>query len=419
MRLHFYILFSLLLVNAHLFPQRLMIHHINVGQGDATLIRTSDGKNMLIDAGDTGKGVSIVLPFFKSLGVTSIDYLIASHYHSDHIGAIDKVIEGLSPENVRVVLDRGNNPPLPASKAFDQYWSAAQSTVKHQAVYPGQSIKLTDELSLQCLAADGVVIGRGEIKGSKNDENNRSIAWLLSSEHTEGGKNFSFKYFTGGDCNGTPGASADLETPLAKVVGDVDAMKINHHGSRYSTNRTFLDSLRPEAVIISVGDRNIYHHPAQETLDRLQTTTSVRFIYQTETGNGGTTAKVRTLGTVTICVFDSFFVVGSDSFRLQSHPAPKNQSESTIVPGGNVNTPNLIGASVEDGLLLLTLAKGMDISIKLFNLLGQEVCAQSQRHFPSGTHHFHLFNPGLPAGVYLVRISTPSGILTRKAILLR
>ena len=418
MRLHFYILFSLLLVNAHVFPQRLMIHHINVGQGDATLIRTSDRKTMLIDAGDTGKGVSIVLPFFQSLGVTSIAYLIASHYHSDHIGAIDEIVEGLSPDSIRTVLDRGSAPPLPTTKAFRQYWSAAQST-RHQTVYPGQSIKLTDELSLQFLAVDGAVLRHGEISGSKNDENNRSIAWLLSSEHTVDGKTFSFKYFTGGDCSGTPGSSADLETPLAEVIGDVDAMKINHHGSRYSTNRTFLDSLRPEAVIISVGDRNIYHHPAQETLDRLQTTTSVRFIYQTETGNGGTTAKVRTLGTVTICVFDSFFVVGSDSFRLQSHPAPKNQSASTIVPRGNVNTPSLLGASVEDGLLLLTLAKGMDISIKLFNLIGQEVCAQSQRHFPSGTHHFHLFNPGLPAGVYLVRISTPSGILTKKAILLR
>jgi len=419
MKPHLYILLSLLLLNADLFPQRVTIHHIDVAQGDATLIRTSNGKAILIDAGDTGKGEDVILPYLQSLGITSIDYLIASHYHSDHIGAIDEIVEGLSPDSIRTVLDRGSTPPLPTTKAFRQYWSTAQTTRGHQTVYLGQSIKLTDELSLQCLAVDGAVLGRGEIKGSKNDENNRSIAWLLSSEHTEGGKNFSFRYFTGGDCGGVTEAYADLETPLAGVVGDIDAMKINHHGSRYSSNRAFLDSLRPEAVVISVGDRNTYHHPAQETLDRLQSTTSVRYIYQTESGNGGTAPKTKLLGTVTISVFDSFFTIGTDTFHLQSRPTLRNQSVNSIVPTPGAPAQNLISATVEGGLLTLNLVEGMDISLRLFNILGQEVHAQPERHFSPGTHQIHLFDTHLPAGVYLVRITTPSGVLTKKAILLR
>jgi len=419
MKSHLYILLSLLLLPADVFPQRVTIHHIDVGQGDATLIRTSNGKAILIDAGDTGKGEDVILPYLQNLGITSIDYLIASHYHSDHIGAIDEIVEGLSPDSIRTVLDRGSTAPLPTTKAFRQYWSAAQTTSRHQTVSLGHSIKLTDELSLQCLAVDGAVLGRGEIKGSKGDENNRSIAWLLSSEHTEGGKNFSFRYFTGGDCGGVTEAYAGLETPLASVVGDVDAMKINHHGSRYSTNRTFLDSLRPEAIVISVGDRNTYHHPAQETLDRLQSTTSVRYIYQTESGNGGTAPKAKTLGTVTISLFDSFFTIAADTFHLQSRPALRNQSMNSVVPTPNAPAQNLISASVEGGLLTLNLLEGMDISFKLFNILGQEVHAQPERHFSPGTYQIHLFDSYLPAGVYLVRITTPSGVLTKKAILLR
>ena len=419
MKLQPYILFSLLLVHADLFPQRLTIHHIDVGQGDATLIRTSHGKTILIDASETGKGESVILPYLQHLGITSLDYIVASHYHSDHIGGIDEVMEGFSPDSVRTVLDRGSTAPLPASKVFRQYWSAAQSTPRHQTVYLGQTIKLTKEVFLQCLAVDGAVFRCGEIAGSRAHENNRSIAWLLSSEHTVDGKTFSFKYFTGGDCEGISDAYADLETPLAAIVGDVDAMKINHHGSRYSTNRTFLDSLRPEAVIISVGDRNVYHHPAQETLDRLQSTASVRHIYQTENGTGRTAAKVRTLGTVTISVFDSFFTIGADTFHLQSQPAFKNQSASSIATGANVNLRSLLGASIEGGLLTLTLVNGMDISLKLFNLLGHQVDAQPGRHFPPGTHQVRLFDPDLPVGVYFVRICTPYALLTKKAILLR
>lgn len=419
MKAHLYLFFSLLLVHPDLFPQRLTIHHIDVGQGDATLIRTSHGKIVLIDGGDTGKGETIVLPHLQTLGITSLDYLVASHYHSDHIGGIDEVIQGLSLDSVRMVLDRGSTPPLPASKVFRQYWSAAHNTARHKTAYLGQSIKLADEVSLQCLAVDGAVLRRDEIAGSKGDENNRSIAWLLSSEHTEGAKTFSFRYFTGGDCGGVTDSYADLETPLAGIVGDVDAMKINHHGSRYSTNRAFLDSLKPEAVVISVGDRNVYHHPSQETLDRIQSTTSVRYIYQTETGNGGTASKARTVGTVTLSVFDSFFTVGVDTFHLQSRPASKHQSLSSIAPTPEVVPPILVSASVEDGFLTLNLVERMDVSLKLFNILGQEVHKQPKRHLLPGIHQIHLFDPNLPSGVYLVRIITPSGVLTKKAVMLK
>lgn len=399
--------------------QILTIHHIDVGQGDATLIRHSNGKTVLIDAGNTGKGKNVVLPYLQTLGVTSLDYLIASHYHADHIGGLDEVIEGLSPDSVRFVFDRGGNSPLPATKAFSDYWLAAESINRHYQVALGQTIELSDNVSLRCLAVDGFVLGFGEVKNSRSDENNLSLAWLLSFKYSTEGKTYTFNYFTGGDCGGVTGIYADLETPLAAVTGDVDALKINHHGSRYSTNQTFLDNLRPEAVVISVGDRNTYGHPTQETLDRLQNAPSVQFIYQTETGNGGTVPKAKVLGTVTIAVYDTFYTVNVDTFQLASEPATQNGKGVTAIKGNNGLSHSEINASFQNHTLTLELSKDTFVSVQLYNLLGQLVHNLAEGFLLPGTHRIELAHLHLPTGVYFIRVQTPAEMITRKALVIR
>jgi len=287
MRLALLFLSSIIWLDSLSVAQTLLIHHIDVGQGDATLIQVWRGKTVLIDAGNVGKGKNAVLPYLSGLGITSLDYLIASHYHADHIGGLPEVIEGLSADSVREVYDRGSVEPLPASTTFTKYWEAVDRTPKRSTITVGQTLSLSNRITLRCVAVNGTVADYGPVPGSSRDENDLSIAWVLTLVQSANDRIFTFRYFTGGDCGGSGGDYADLETPLSPIVADIDAMKINHHGSRYSTNRTFLDSLRPEAVVISVGDRNRYGHPAQETLDRLQNTNSVRYVYQTENGNGG------------------------------------------------------------------------------------------------------------------------------------
>lgn len=399
--------------------QILTIYHINVGQGDATLIRHSNGKTVLIDAGNTGKGKNVVLPYLQSLGITTLDYLIASHYHADHIGGLDEVIEGLSPDSVRFVFDRGGNSPLPATKAFSDYWLAAESINRHYQVALGQTIELSDNVSLRCLAVDGFVMGFGEVKNSRSDENNLSLAWLLSLQQSINGKTYTFTYFTGGDCGGVTGVYADLETPLSVIAGDVDVLKINHHGSRYSTNQAFLDSLRPEAGVISVGYRNTYGHPTQETLDRLQNAESVRFIYQTETGNGGTVPKVKVLGTVTIAVYDTFYTVGMDTFQLAWEPAFQNGKGVTAINEKDGPSHSEINASFENQALILELSQGTFVSVQLYNLLGQLVQNLAEGFLLPGTHRIELVHRQLPTGVYFIRVKTPVELITRKALVIR
>ena len=86
----------------------LSIHIIDVGQADACLIISPAGGTMLIDAGDNGDGSSIVVPYLQNYGFQALDYIVATHYHADHIGGIDEVVSYLGIDSVRVsVYDRG------------------------------------------------------------------------------------------------------------------------------------------------------------------------------------------------------------------------------------------------------------------------------------------------------------------------
>lgn len=268
----------LILVSAPLIEAaELKIHHLDVGQGDGTLIVTPSGLTILIDAGNNGQGTGVVLPYLASLGITHLDYVIASHYHADHIGGLDEVINGLSAANVGICYDRGTDPPLPGTATYIDYANAAAAAGR-VTVALGQVIDLGDGVTMTCLAVDGEVLDYGPVADASSSENDLSLAFLLSWNR--------FQYYSGGDCGGESTYYADLETPLAPVVGDVDAFKIDHHGSAYSTNQVFVDALQPEVGVISVGDGNSYGHPVQAVLNRLAAAGCA--LYLTEAGAGGT-----------------------------------------------------------------------------------------------------------------------------------
>ena len=420
MRLALLFLSSIIWLDSLSVAQTLLIHHIDVGQGDATLIQVWRGKTVLIDAGNVGKGKNAVLPYLSGLGITSLDYLIASHYHADHIGGLPEVIEGLSADSVREVYDRGSVEPLPASTTFTKYWEAVDRTPKRSTITVGQTLSLSNRITLRCVAVNGTVADYGPVPGSSRDENDLSIAWVLTLVQSANDRIFTFRYFTGGDCGGSGGNYADLETPLSAIVADIDAMKINHHGSRYSTNRTFLDSLRPEAVVVSVGDRNRYGHPAQETLDRLQNAISVRHIYQTQNGSGASTQKVKVLGTLTIAVYDSFYVVLADTFRLTRGPARAKTNHLTNVTTENNRrkATSETRMTVEGQKVCLTVYEPCFITIRLYSILGQVVSDIASGYYPRGEYVFNLRDQKLSSAAYFLRLSTPSEVVVRKVIVL-
>ena len=253
--------------------QVLQIHLINVGQGDATLIVSPSGRTLLIDGGDKSKGTSVVLPYLKNLHIAKIDHMIASHYHSDHIGGLIEILNSSDNTRVGLTYDRGTLSAVPSSGVYSAYSNAVQTlSVGHRTISIGMTIDLGDGVSLKCIANDGAVLGQLGTPIKANSENDLSNAWLVTFGE--------FKYFTGGDCGGETSNYTDLKTLIATrgIAGKVDALKINHHGSAYSTNKIFIDTLKPTVSIITVGNGNRYHHPVQSTLDRLAVSGSYTYL---------------------------------------------------------------------------------------------------------------------------------------------
>ena len=201
---------------------------LDVGQGDAVLIRTPDGRTALVDAGESDPGQHL-----RARGVERIDLLVASHPHEDHIGGLGDVI-GSFP--VRAFLDNG--------VVHDtQTYHRVEATVEaHPSItYLGpqpRSIALGDA-SIEVLAADP----------SPNNVNDGSVKLLVRY-----GK---FSVLLTGDAE--TGALDHLVS--TGTVPDVTVLKASHHGSDNGFTEGLLAAAQPDVVVISVGSRNAYDHP--------------------------------------------------------------------------------------------------------------------------------------------------------------
>src|SRR5262249_12622484 len=93
-------------------------------------------------------------------------------------------------------------------------------------------------------------------------------------------------------------------------------LNVNHHGSATSTNQFWVDTLKAEQAVISMGDNNTYGHPEQAVLDRLTNSTYMKNIWQTETGKGGTSPKVKVGGNITFVTNGSSYTITANGYNL-------------------------------------------------------------------------------------------------------
>lgn len=222
-------------------PQRnLSVHFLDVGQGDCILIMLPGGENMLIDAGNSPDGPAIV-NYIKALGIETLDFIVATHPHADHIGGMEKVINSFKIGAVYMPGISHN------TKTFEGLLAAIQSKgLKIQRARAGVNI-----LSSNGLCADMV----SPAADFYDNLNNYSAAVRLAY------LNNTF-LFTG-----------DMEAEAEKEINaDIGAnvLKVAHHGSDTSTSAAFLSRVSPEYAIISVGAGNSYNHPSALVLSRLR-----------------------------------------------------------------------------------------------------------------------------------------------------
>ena len=225
----------------------LELHLIDVGQGDALLIRSSSGKNVLIDSGPL-KAAKKLLSYLDEQGVEQLDLVINTHAHADHIGGLPKLLKALS---VKQVLDPIQVHP---SSTYEKMIAALEAhQIPLKAARRGRRIGLGAGAQLRILGPREPLI-----KGSRSDTNSNSVILKLEVG------NLSFLFM--GD------AEQDTEERLLRDgAADLRAtvLKVAHHGSAHASSEHFLKAVQPRIALISCALKNNYGHPAPPTLKRL------------------------------------------------------------------------------------------------------------------------------------------------------
>lgn len=216
-----------------------VVKFLDVGQADSILVQ-SNGVNMLIDAG-TNKAGATVVKDLQDLGVKKIDYLIGTHPHEDHIGGMDDVIKNFDIGTIFMPKIQTN------TKTFEDVLDAiASKNLKVTSPEVGYTYNVGDA---KC---EIMSIGSG-----KNEEKSNLNLSSIVIRMTYGTQSFLFM----GD--------AETENESSRTWPQTTVLKVGHHGSNTSSSQKFLNEVKPEIAVISVGTGNMYGHPKQTTLNKL------------------------------------------------------------------------------------------------------------------------------------------------------
>lgn len=222
--------------------EALEIHYINVGQGDAALIKQGEHA-MLIDAGNNDRGEE-VLSYLKSQNIEKLEYVIGTHPDADHVGGLDTVMGAM--ECGTIILPDFEKDTITYKEVLQE---AADK--QKQITYPN----IGDEYSLG--EAEFTVVTPGaEIK--LDGANNNSAGILLSFGDT--------KFLFTGDAE----EEAEGQMLSENMELSADVFKLAHHGSDTANTAEFLTRVNPEYVVISCGEDNSYGHPHAAVLNELR-----------------------------------------------------------------------------------------------------------------------------------------------------
>jgi competence protein ComEC len=248
------------------------MHVLDVGQGDAILIRTDRGRWIIFDAGRTWRsgdaGRSIIIPYIRSRG-GDVAAFVLSHAHADHAGGAISVLRGLDPDEFwDSAFPQG-------SELYDETLRVARAgNVRWNRVHAGEVLAV-DGVTVKFLAPDSAWTA------SLSDPNEASAIALVSFREA--------RFLLAGDAEQ---AEEGWLLSHARHELAADVLKVAHHGSSTSSGDAFLAAVNPALAVISVGADNLYGHPSADVVAALGRV-GARILRTDESG----TIVIRTDGT--------------------------------------------------------------------------------------------------------------------------
>ena len=211
------------------------VHFIDVGQADSAFIELGNGQTMLIDAGRSGGDV---VDYIRNLQYETIDYVVASHPHDDHIGGMATVLNSFNigkmymPKQAHTISAFTNMLDVIENKGIDLYTAKV-----------GTNILSSGNINIDVLAP---------FSESNSNLNNASAVVRITYGKT-------VMLFTGD-------AEHVIENQLLNSGVDADVLKVGHHGAGSASSSSFIKAVSPDIAVISVGEGNSYGHPHADTL---------------------------------------------------------------------------------------------------------------------------------------------------------
>ena len=252
--LSIFLIISIFFSIIKIIPKDLRIYFIDVDQGDSCLIITPHNKKILIDGGgnesyDVGKNT--LIPYLLARRIKKLDYIIVSHFDTDHVGGLLSIMEELKVGKV-VISRQGED-----SENYQKFKSVVrEKKIKVVVVNKGDRLKIEREIYFDILWPNSSKFV------TENVLNNNSIVCKLQY------KNFSM-LFTGD-------IEKEAEKPILHEykknlhILNSTILKVAHHGSKTSTTEEFLKAVSPKFAFIGVGKDNKFGHPNDEVIKRLE-----------------------------------------------------------------------------------------------------------------------------------------------------
>lgn len=255
----------------------LRIHFIDVGQGDSTIIEFPDNKTMIIDGGnDTLKVQNTILKYTASLKIEKFDYLIATHSDTDHVGALDAVLETYGSKSIYMPYVKTAN----QNTAFTSFYTMAQKSSAEIHTTQMTQTFLSSNANfyyMLCLSPTGPQ-DKNSFYYSTESNDTSAVFYLEYAGHnilfTGDASRKVEKYFLDLYQKGIYNNIVEYPTEngsitLAPKLENITFYKVGHHGSDTSSSTELLSVIRPQEAFISCGVGNSYGHPNINTLERL------------------------------------------------------------------------------------------------------------------------------------------------------